>query len=111
MGRYTQKHILSPTAARAVDGQSNPVNSSEYKEAILFFKVDAASGTTPKLKFTIQVSPDGTNWFDDVSLPYITAAGNTREKIMNFGNYVRVKWVITGTLPSFTFSVEFMGKS
>lgn len=69
--------------------------------------VTAASGVAPTLDVLIQDTLDGTNWNTVASFTQATAA--TREVInvtAPFTDTLRVRWVVAGTSPSFTFAVD-----
>lgn len=73
---------------------------------ILQLAVTAASGTTPSLTVKVQDSIDGTNWNDIAT--FTAATGVTAEVkrvAAPIGNTIRAVSTITGTTPSFTFSV------
>lgn len=74
--------------------------------------ITAASGTTPQLVLTIQDSPDGSTWTTRDTFPtQTTTATVTRALPTLMAPYQRVAWTITGTTPSFTFSVQFASSS
>lgn len=99
---------LVPSAARTANGDSGPqagYGASSMLRAQL--DVTAASGTTPNLTAFIEDTLDGANWNVVGTFTAKTAAG--REVINVAGGFtdtLRVRWVITGTTPSFTFSVK-----
>lgn len=69
--------------------------------------VTAASGGTPNLVVLIEDTLDGTNWNTVGTFAAKTGVG--REVInvtIPFSDTLRVSWTITGTTPSFTFSVD-----
>lgn len=99
-----------------------------YTSADIFLTVTAASGTSPTLNVYIQkLSPDGSTWQDVASCAQAVTTGNqsftaisnstapftptdatlaaASLKLAQMGNTWRVKWVIGGTNPSFTFAV------
>lgn len=75
-------------------------------------KVTARSGTTPTLQVIPQYSYDGTDWFDIPSTQDFTLVDGSTSlpssetlKVPYTGQYVRFKYVVTGTTPSFTFDL------
>lgn len=91
-------------------------NSREYRElgsfnrAILFLDVSAASGTTPSLTVALQVQdPISLKWSQVVAFPAQTAAtgGTPLTPITQelYGLNYRAAWTVSGTTPSFTFSL------
>lgn len=71
--------------------------------------VTSVSGTTPALAVTIEHSRDGTNWSTLLTLDSVTAVGHVQRSIAGAHRYVRARWTVTGTTPSFTFS--FLGSA
>lgn len=96
--------------------------------AVLFLDITAASGTSPTFNLYVQrLLPDSTTWTDICA--FTQATGTTQEwfslvsgsnqigsvsdaaltaatsENINFGYKWRLKWVITGTSPSFTWTL------
>ena len=71
--------------------------------------VSAVSGTTPSATFSIQWSDDGVNYAAanpaDV-FTAITAIGNIVQRFASKGLYYRLAWLISGTTPSLTTTIE-----
>lgn len=107
-----QNLTIVPSAAQTASGnQATPLDVSQMSELAVFLVVGAASGTSPSLTVTIQDSPDGTNWADAYSFPAVASAPSVlragwQDLKMSLGRYLRAKWQISGTSPSFTFSVH-----
>jgi hypothetical protein len=99
-----------------------------YTSADVFVTCSARSGTSPTLNVYLQkLSPDGSTWQDIASSVQITAAGNQSLtaisastapftptdatlaagtlKLASMGSQWRIKYVLAGTNPSFTFGV------
>lgn len=76
----------------------------------LQLEVTAASGTLPTLDVTIEDTVDGTNWNTVATFTQKTATGlqvvNLLASSTPYADRLRVKAVIGGTTPSFTFSVK-----
>jgi hypothetical protein len=112
-----QNLILLPHAARTASGtQSVPFDVSLMSEMSTFLIVNSASGTSPSLTVTLQDSPDGVNWANLYSFPAVTSGGTVlRAGWSDFklclGRYLQATWSITGTSPSFTFSVSVVPTS
>lgn len=107
--------ILHPSQAENVTGLSAVFEVSRLKYMPAGFgafviDVTAASGTTPTLDVTI-VNVDPVSGKEDVLVTFTqrTAAATQWKyacdtgKVM--GNYIRAKWTIGGTTPSFTFTI------
>ncbi len=110
MPYYTVPEALAPSAARTADGQSEPIDASEYLEAHALLDVTAVSGMLPTLDLVIETSPDKANWFPHTTFSQKTDAGKDLRTLSNLGKYVRARWTIGGTTPSFTFSLGLVGK-
>lgn len=68
--------------------------------------VTAAAGTSPNLTAFVEDSLDGVNWNVIGTFAAKTAAGREVINVTTpFADRIRLRWVITGTTPSFTFSV------
>lgn len=78
----------------------------------IHLKVTARSGTTPTLQVIPQYSYDGSDWFDIPSTTDFSLVDNNTSlpssetiKMIFTGQYIRMKYVVTGTTPSFTFDL------
>ena len=94
--------FLSSGLKTAASAQSTAFEVSAYNEAQIFIDVTTEAGTST-LDITIQTSPDNVTWYTHTTVAQITATGQTRQAITNFGKYIRINYVVGGT--SFTFSV------
>lgn len=102
-----QEDTLVASAARTTSSDSGIWDGFSQAQTLrLLLNVTAASGTTPSLTVVAEDTLDGTNFFPIATFAAKTAAGT---EILNvtlpFANRLRVRWTITGTTPSFTFSV------
>ena len=71
--------------------------------------VSAVSGTTPSATFSVQWSDDGVNYAGATPADVftaITAIGNAVQRFTSKGAYFRLAWVVTGTTPSLTTTIE-----
>jgi len=75
---------------------------SAYNEGQLLVNVTAESGTST-LDIVIQTSDDNSTYYDHTTCAQITATGQYRFAVTNFGKYVRVEYTVGGT--SFVFGV------
>jgi len=108
--RYVYYQPMVSLAARAAAGQSNAFKVVSYNEGILFVKVTAKAGTLPNLKVLVEVSPNNSDWYQ-ASESNFDAEGNFSLEVDNFVSYIRARWEISGTNPSFTFSIDGQFKS
>lgn len=110
MPYYTILETLVPSAAQTADGQGEPIDTSEYLEAHVLLDVTAVSGVLPMLDLVIETSPDKTNWFPHTTFTQKTDVGKELKTLSNLGRFMRARWTISGTDPSFTFSLGLVGK-
>jgi hypothetical protein len=99
---------LVPLAARTTNGNTTAsAVGSEYEAVCFHIIVSAKSGTTPVLNIYIDESLDGVNWVEMGSYVGINGVQNFRMDMwaQPYGKFLRVRWTITGTNPSFTFKV------
>jgi len=93
--------IQDLSQSRAVGEDSPDLNNLS-----VILNVTAVSGTTPSLTVEVQWSNDGTT-FVSAGTPdtftAITAAGTAQKSMTVKGRYVRLKYTVSGTTPSFTF--------
>jgi hypothetical protein len=74
----------------------------------LLLDVTAASGTTPSMTVNVEWSMDGIAFAPAETADTFTAVTATGRKVKTFSVKApsfRVVWTISGTTPSFTFSV------
>lgn len=101
---------LVPSAARTVNGSAGLDLDDTVDQVRLVLDVTAVAGTTPSMVVVIEESHDGVNYNPTAvdTFPAVTAAGRTYRTIPTgtlFGQFFRARWTITGTTPSFTFSI------
>jgi hypothetical protein len=97
------------SAARTATGNSDLIKSEDLGETVaLLADVTAVSGTTPSMTLSVEWSNDGTNWATPETADAFAAITAAAKKVKTFERkaaFNRVVWTITGTTPSFTFSV------
>lgn len=100
------------SAARTASGTTDfGAAPGEHTELLIYIDATAASGTSPSLTVTYQSSPDSVTWFDNTAGGAITAAGKQLIKVPNCaGSFGRISHAVSGTTPSFTFSVVVEAK-
>jgi hypothetical protein len=130
-----QTEILASGTFTA-SGNSAPFQVPTASQLVVGVTITAVSGTSPLLDAWIQVSTDkGTTWYDmpaDLVLltdtttasstpvarrDIVDASDGTSTKRIYLGVYkdlaadrFRLKWIISGTTPSFTFSASVVAK-
>lgn len=100
--------FLSSGIKTAATAQSTAFDVSSYTEGQIFVDVTAEAGTST-LDITVQTSPDNAVWYTHTTVGQISAIGQTRAAVTNFGNYMRINYTVGGT--SFTFSVTGVFKN
>jgi len=111
IGGYAAKQAILTSAARTTNGQSSNFNVSEFSRLTFYTNVSAASGTSKNLNIKIQESPDQSTWYDMDGLEGdLSAIGSLRLTTDEQTLYIRVNYSITGTNPSFTFTVDMVGR-
>jgi hypothetical protein len=105
-GRYADTTDLNfnPAAALTASATTNGVELGDKGVGRLTLNVTAASGTSPTLDVTVQCSRDGVTWYDSGTFTQSTGV-NTQRKIFLLDRFVRAKYVVAGTSPSFTFTL------
>ena len=94
--------FLSSGLKTAATAQSSAFDVSAYSEGQIFIDVTAEAAVST-LDVIVQTSPDNVTWYTHTTISQITAIGQTRTAVSNFGNYMRIYYTVGGT--SFTFSV------
>lgn len=98
--------VLAGSAARTASGSGSPYVMGARSTLRLTLAVTAASGTTPSATVTVETSGDGgTTWYSVGTFAAKTTTGTERKSFSGLDRLARVSWAITGTTPSFTFSV------
>lgn len=106
-------YTIHASGAETANGESPALDIGQHDEALAFLDVSAASGTSPNMVVSFEYSPDGVTWFDSgVAYTAVTTVARPASKqLTNFGRWIRAKWAITGTTPSFTFSLAMVAKN
>jgi hypothetical protein len=101
-------YTVLASAARTANGDtgSTPL-SVDYGNVITFFlNVTNVSGTSPTLDLYIDIQdPVSGNWVNQDKFAQVTSTGTWALALDVRSNKYRVRWVLGGTSPSFTFSV------
>jgi len=96
---------LAGSAARTANGSGSPYVMGARGTLRLTLAVTASSGTTPSLTVTVENSADGSTWYTAGTFAAKTTTATERKSFSGLDRFARVSWTITGTTPSFTFSV------
>jgi len=111
----SQEVIILSSSARTTSGDtsSSPVDTKKYREALFFLDVTAASGTNPTLDVVIKTKdPASGKWFDLVVFTQATGVTSEKKVVSSaLGSQIAAFYTITGSTPSFTFSLGAVLKS
>lgn len=98
---------LASSAARTTSDAGAAIDLGDRGTLRLSLAVTAKSGTKPSLHALVETSADGSTWRQLGSFTAVNdATGSERRSFPGADRYVRLRWVISGTTPSFTFSVS-----
>jgi len=89
-------------AVTASTSQTTGFDVSAYIEGQVLISVTAESDPST-ITYTVQTSDDNSTYYDHTSGGTISATGQYRLAVTNFGKYVRVAYTVGGT--SMTFSI------
>lgn len=109
--------LTVPSAARATGGGSGALPSSDLSRAAVDVMVTASSGLSPQLRlFLDRLGSDGV-WYPIWSPGAMTSSGTLSTTVgqgmavgQSLAAQIRLRWEISGTNASFTFSASIVGK-
>lgn len=102
-----------PSAARTASGDSGPLAGYGGAGTLRAqLEVTARSGVAPTLDVVVEDSLDGgATWNTVGTFAQATAVGRQVVNVTTpFAPTLRVRWTLTGTTPSFTFSMLLLAK-
>jgi hypothetical protein len=104
----TFQTYLATSAARTTSGNGSAISTGLEAAQVAKLDVTAASGTTPSLTVVIEESANGsTGWSTKASFTARTTTGSQIIALPRLNHaFLRATWTISGTTPSFTFSVQ-----
>jgi hypothetical protein len=110
-GTYTLSQSITKKDTIAGMYKIDAVGQNTYgREASIYLNVVTVSGTVPALDVIIEDSPDGGTWYFVKQFNRMTAASSAVIRygtdFYSFGRYVRARFVIGGTTPSFKCFVD-----
>ena len=107
---------LHPTAAQTATGTATGVDLQSYDgDLVLILDSTAGSGNTPTLDVTIEHSDalgSGYTALTGAAFTRVTTSASNQKLVISKDEakrYVRVAYTISGSSPSFTFSVNGVG--
>lgn len=114
--RNTQEITLHASQAETASGNTGAIDVSNNFEGLLVIDITAVSGTTPTINFFFETQDFLSGKY--VAIPSVgtiaqqTGVATVAAATTNFGEKVRLRWVIGGTAtPTFTFTAGFTAKS
>lgn len=95
------------SAARTSSGTGSALDLGLHTTALLALSVTAVSGASPTLAVVIETAPTSTGpvWTSLGSFTTATAVAYEEKRFPGAKRFLRARWTIGGTGPSFTFSV------
>lgn len=112
--RNTQEITLHASQAETANGNSGTFDVSNSVEGLLVIDITAVSGTSPTINFFFETLDFLSGKYvavPSVSIAQQTGVATVTAAATNFGEKVRLRWVVGGTNPSFTFTAGFTAKS
>jgi hypothetical protein len=122
MGLIPNTILYRQSSTVTVSGGTGSLNVSQFNYVSMMVNVSAATGTTPSIVFSFVLNDDavaGNGFKFDVgdTVP-ITVAPTLATMSVGPGcvanavlpNFVSVNWTVSGTTPSFTFTLTLIGK-
>jgi hypothetical protein len=103
---------VQSSAAKTTSGVT-PATAVQGHRVACLVAVSAVSGTTPSMTVSLEWSNDGSTWYTGDpadAMTAITTAVNKAKDFISRGQFVRAAYAITGTTPSFTFTVDFYSR-
>jgi len=104
--------LVHPSATETNSGSSASVGTGNMALCGMFVNVTAASGTLPSMTVQLQHSPDGVVWYNlgniAVTVSGVSTASASPAALALIAEYARISWTISGSNPSFTFTVDLV---
>ncbi|MEM4455267.1 MAG: hypothetical protein QXT28_11185, partial [Thermofilaceae archaeon] len=110
---WTESVVLLPSAAQTASGTGDDIDVGRFLYAEVCVDVTAVSGTNPVLNVYVEGKDRYTGKYKTLlSFENISSVQTLWGTITMLAfTLVRVRWTISGTSPSFTFSVSMEAKS
>jgi hypothetical protein len=107
------KRNVTETTSQAAGTAANLGDACPNRPALAVLDISAASGTTPSLTQEVEGSDDGSTWSaageGGAAFGAKTAAGRSFLSLKPFRQYRAAANTISGTTPSFTYSLMVIG--
>jgi hypothetical protein len=106
--RYKPPGMTLYSGTVTSSGNTADIDVSLYSSVRIMVKVTSVSGTSPTLDVYVEGKYEATGDY----VPLLSITGITSTGVYELGQldnlcfrYIRVRWVVGGTTPSFTFAV------
>ncbi len=117
MSAYSGALLAVPSTVVTASGGGTPFQALAYATAAVDVNVTAATGTSPTLDLYLDRQGADGVWYNVWHPTQITAAGAASTSVGPgcatgevLTGYLRLRWVVGGTTPSFTFSASVVGR-
>jgi len=106
LGHQQLVYIPPTTVTTNGDSGNTPLVIVIGQTVVFFFNVSAVSGTSPTLNLYVDIQdPASLNWTNQYTFSTIVTTGLYYQPLQVQSTKYRIRWVVGGTSPSFTFSV------
>jgi hypothetical protein len=96
---------LGISGAKTATFQSAGLELGDQDTIRLDLTTTAVTGTTPSMTVTIETSKDNATWSTVAAFSAVTTVTSVRKVFSGCDRFVRANCAISGTTPSFTFTV------
>jgi len=101
-----QTYLASATYTANGDSGATPLDTTYGSVVVFFLNVSAVSGTSPTLDLYIDIQdPASGNWVNQDKFATVTSTGTFALAEPVRSTKYRVRWVLGGSSPSFSFSI------
>lgn len=104
--------LIHPSATETSSGSTASVGTGNMALCGMFVNVTSASGILPTMVVQLQHSPDGSVWYNlgniSVTATGVSTLSASPAALALIAEFARISWTITGTNPSFTFTVDLV---
>ena len=109
--------FTQPPTAVTTSGSTNPLQINAFGALAVDVAVTALSGTSPGISYFLERQGADGAWYSVWAPTAITAVGTASTSVGPgcstpevLTNTVRLRWEVSGTSPSFTFSISIWGR-
>lgn len=110
MASVHKTYILKPTDQRTTSGQTTGFDIAERNVAF-YLNVSAAPGTGNLDVFVEGAEPELAGWVQIAAFTQVNTVGSERVVVAPLPDQtIRIRWVVSGGSPDFTFNVSASAK-